>query len=547
MNLSFDTINALIALATVANLLYGFLVYKRNSASASNIAFFLLTIAVTGWGVTMIIFRSTTTLEIALNASYWLYAAAAAIPTFFLLFTILFPSEKYILTSKHTAYIFIPFSLVLFSIFYPDLFVKTVIFETGKEHIIVFEPLLHIGYALYVSGMFFASYFVLIRKYTKNAGVLRSQVIYILIGALVPTFVGLFSNLLLPIIGEFRWNWMGQISIAVTTGIITYGILRHRLFNIRIIATEILIFIVWFIAFLRIIFSDTPSAVIFNTIAFLALVTVGFWLVRSVSREVDTREELEVLTKQLKKANDRLKELDRQKSEFLSIATHQLRGPLAGIRGHLSLIIDGSYGEISKKASEVIIKVFEASGTLAGTINDFLNVSRIEQGRMQYDKEHFSCSELVKDITEELQPVAQTRNLELEFIDKCRGTCGIYADKNKLRHIFTNLIDNAIKYTEKGWVKVTVYDDEKEENIRVEVADSGIGISESEKEELFQKFVRARGAAGVNVNGTGLGLYVARQMVEAHMGKIWAESEGDSKGSTFIVELPTATDTQETK
>ncbi|PCI30118.1 hypothetical protein COB52_01795, partial [Candidatus Kaiserbacteria bacterium] len=216
---------------------------------------------------------------------------------------------------------------------------------------------------------------------------------------------------------------------------------------------------------------------------------------------------------------------------------HQLRGPLAGIRGHLSLVIDGSYGEISKKAHEIIGKVFESSGLLTKTINDFLDVSRIEQGSMQYDRKKFEAQELVKDVVEELQPIASGRGLELTFENKCEGSCLIYADYAKIRHIFFNLIDNAIKYTEKGWVKVKVLPGN---GVRIEVKDSGVGIAANEIHGLFEKFVRARDASGINVNGTGLGLYVARQMVEAHKGKIWVESEGKGKGSTFIVEIPSS-------
>lgn len=539
MSLEFDTINILIALATATNLLYGFLVYKRNSASASNIAFFLLTIAVTAWGVTMVVFRSAESAELALSASRWLYAAAAAIPTFFVLFGSLFPNDKYSLSLQRALLIFIPFYFVLFLAFVPNLFIKGVVLVPGEEHKIVFSAALHVLYAFFVAGMFFVSYVILIRKYLKAEGVLRSQIIYILLGAMVPTLVGLFSNLLLPIYDEFRWNWMGQISIAITTGIITYGIFRHRIFNIRVIATEILIFFVWFIAFLRIVFSDTQTTIIFNVIAFAALLVVGFWLVRSVSREVDTREKLEELTEELQTANARLRELDQQKSEFLSIATHQLRGPLAGIRGHLSLIVDGSYGRIPGRAMTIIKQIFASSGMLAQTISDFLDVSRIEQGRMDYDMKNFACDDLVSEIVQELQPIAKERDLELSFTDNCKGKCSVNADYAKMRHIFFNLIDNAIKYTERGWVKVEIELKDRGKTVRVEVSDSGIGIDPKELPNLFEKFVRAEGASGVNVNGTGLGLFVARQMVEAHKGKIWAESVGVGKGSTFIVELPT--------
>lgn len=539
MSLEFDTINILIALAAATNLLYGFLVYKRNNVSASNIAFFFLTIAVTAWGLTMIVFRSADSMYIALQASYWLYAAAAAIPTLFTLFVYLFPSDTYTLDRQKTISILAPFTLVILAVFTPNVLIQSVTIKDGAENIIVFNQFMHVLYALFVAGMFLVGHAALVRKYKETDGILRSQIIYILLGALVPTFVGLFSNLLLPIYNDFRWNWMGQISIAVTTGIITYGIFRHRIFNIRVIATEILIFFVWLSAFLRIVFSDNPAAVIFNSIMFVALVIVGLWLVRSVTREVETREKLEELTTQLQSANARLRELDRQKSEFLSIATHQLRGPLAGIRGHLSLIVDGSYGKVPERALGILKKVFQSSGMLAQTINDFLDVSRIEQGRMQYDKKEFDCTDLLKEIVDELKPIALERELKLSFESACKGeACVVYADYGKLRHIFFNLVDNAIKYTQEGWVKVRIGTTNNGAKIRVVVSDSGIGIASDEINALFEKFVRARDASGINVNGTGLGLYVAREMVEAHNGSIWAESEGKGEGSSFIVELP---------
>ncbi|PIR61286.1 MAG: hypothetical protein COU68_00215, partial [Candidatus Pacebacteria bacterium CG10_big_fil_rev_8_21_14_0_10_45_6] len=416
MSLNLDLINILIALAAATNLLYGFLVYTRNKSSASNLSFFALAWATTMWGLTMIVFRSTSSTEIALFAARGLYVAAAAIPTFFVLFAALFPNTKYTLSWQKTLVLFTPLSAITLLIFAPSIFIQNIILEKASENIILFNFTAHVIYALYVAGMFLLSYLLLIRKYIHHKGVLRSQIIYILLGALVPTLVGLFSNLLLPLYNEFRWNWVGQISIAVTTSIITYGIFRHRIFNIRIIATEILIFFVWFIAFLRIIFAETQTAIIFNVIAFLALLLVGVWLIRSVSREVDTREKLEELTGKLQHANARLRELDRQKSEFLSIATHQLRGPLAGIRGHLSLILDGSYGKVSERSLDIIRKIFISSGLLTQTINDFLDVSRIEQNSMQYDMTTFKCSDLLNEVVEELQPIAAERKLTLTFV-----------------------------------------------------------------------------------------------------------------------------------
>jgi signal transduction histidine kinase len=189
----------------------------------------------------------------------------------------------------------------------------------------------------------------------------------------------------------------------------------------------------------------------------------------------------------------------------------------------------------------IIRQIYASSGMLAQTINDFLDVSRIEQGRMNYNMKTFSCDDLVSEIVQELQPIAQERGLDLSFDDTCKGKCVVNADDAKMRHIFFNLIDNAIKYTKRGWVKVHTELKDRGKTVRIKVSDSGIGIDPDELPNLFEKFVRAEGASGVNVNGTGLGLFVARQMVKAHKGKIWAESAGKGKGSTFMVELPVVT------
>lgn len=375
-------------------------------------------------------------------------------------------------------------------------------------------------------------------RYRETDAVFKRQIIYILTGVVLYTLAATFFSLILPeYFGYYGLTMLDAPSSLFFVAFSAYAIIRHQFLNVRVIAAELITFGLWLILLIQIFTVDSTQERLLGSVLLGLAIFFGYFLLRSVRKEVETREKLEVLTKQLQSANERLRVLDQQKSEFLSIATHQLRGPLAGIRGYLSLIIDGSYGKIPKKATDVVEKVFESSGMLAQTINDFLNVSRIEQGSMQYDMTDFKTSELVADIADELQPVAKERGLKLTFEDECGETgCMVHADKAKISHIYFNLIDNAIKYTEKGWVKARVF---KEGNVvRVEVSDSGVGIEKDEIGVLFEKFVRARGATKVNVNGTGLGLYVARQMVEAHKGKIWAESAGKGKGSTFVVELP---------
>jgi signal transduction histidine kinase len=143
---------------------------------------------------------------------------------------------------------------------------------------------------------------------------------------------------------------------------------------------------------------------------------------------------------------------------------------------------------------------------------------------------------LAKRAVEELTPVAQKKGLSIVFTDS--PTLSIEGDFGKIKQVFTNLIDNAIKYTEHGSITVSVVKDDVKKVMRFMSADTGIGIPADEVGKLFSKFTRARDANKVNTTGTGLGLYVAKNLVEGHGGKVWAESDGTGKGSRFIVELP---------
>lgn len=229
-----------------------------------------------------------------------------------------------------------------------------------------------------------------------------------------------------------------------------------------------------------------------------------------------------------------LAELDRLKTEFLSVATHQLRAPITAIRGYAANMIDGTYGALPPYLQEPLSVIQESARLMVNSIEDYLNISRIEQGRMKYEKSSFDVVQLATSVVQELAPVAGRKGLTL-----ATGTLdsvNTYADIGKMKQVVTNLIDNAIKYTPKGTVTISVTRRGKEARITVE--DTGVGIGKDDITKLFSKFTRARDANKVNTTGTGLGLYVARQLTEGNGGKIWVESDGVGKGSRFIVELP---------
>ncbi len=231
--------------------------------------------------------------------------------------------------------------------------------------------------------------------------------------------------------------------------------------------------------------------------------------------------------------NDKLKELDKLKTEFLSLATHQLRSPLTAIKGYASMVVDGDFGEIGVKAKEAVDRILQSSNNLTLVIEDFLNVSKIESGGMKYVKENFDLSEMVSGMAKDLSITAGKKGLALSYTQDT-GNHHIYGDKEKLRQVVLNFVDNSIKYTEKGSIVVSLTNTNGK--VRIAIKDTGMGVTPEEKAQLFQKFSRADGAK-LNAGGSGLGLYLAKEIIVAHNGNVGIESEGAGKGSTFFVEL----------
>ncbi|MFC1598116.1 ATP-binding protein [Patescibacteria group bacterium] len=258
---------------------------------------------------------------------------------------------------------------------------------------------------------------------------------------------------------------------------------------------------------------------------------------------VTLKKEVEKATAELQVANGKLTELDKAKSEFMSIASHQLRTPLAGIMGYLSMIISGDYGKINKSQEPIIKDVLEATQRLIRMVNVFLNVTRIEAGRFVMNYKKVPFHEIIEDMYKELKPTADKKNVKLIF--KKEKLPEVEVDVDKIKDVALNLIDNAIKYSPEG--KVTVWGEATKKSVIFHVKDTGVGIPKEEVDNLFNKFVRGSGIAQVDPSGAGLGLFIAKKITEGHGGKIWAESEGEGKGSTFNFEIPLKADAKAKK
>lgn len=255
-----------------------------------------------------------------------------------------------------------------------------------------------------------------------------------------------------------------------------------------------------------------------------------------VARNLRLFEQIRTTNEQLEVANKHLKQLDQAKSEFVSIASHQLRTPMTGIMGYLSMMVEGDFGRIEPKHLTILQSLLDESQRMIRLINLFLNVSKIEAGKLTFSKREMQLPDVIEREVRELGKIAKDKKLELTYKKSKAPLPPVFADADKIQDVLLNLIDNAIKYTKKG--SVTVSATAEDGGVRVDVKDTGIGITKEDIRELFNKFVRAPGIAQIHPDGSGLGLFIAKSIVEGHAGKIWVESDGVGKGSTFSFWLP---------
>jgi len=226
--------------------------------------------------------------------------------------------------------------------------------------------------------------------------------------------------------------------------------------------------------------------------------------------------------------------IEKMKTEFVSVAAHQLRTPLSAIKWTIRMILDGDVGEINEEQRELLEQTYISNERMIRLINDLLDVSRIEEGRLLYDQEDTRIEDVLDSVIEASQEMLRNKNMVLEVNKK--ETPKVKIDKEKMGVVIQNLLENAIKYTEQGGkIKITLDNDEK--NVIFKIEDSGVGIPKSQQDRIFTKFFRAENVTRMETNGTGLGLYTTKNIVQAHKGQIWFESE-ENKGTTFYFTIP---------
>jgi signal transduction histidine kinase len=508
----------IVIIINVLILILGYVVYRNNQKNFTNIFLFIYTIFAAFWGVlSFFIFKvATPFLFVTVLRLTLLDAVLINFVTY--LISITYPIYEINLKNKKiliiTLMVFIT-SLVVLS---PLTIQKVKIFSQDERDVVTGPGIIIFGVTSFVLNILAAVN--LIKKLIIADKKDKNDYIILILGFFLTFILVITFNFIFPnILGIKKFIDYGSVFMLPFILSVSYGIVQFRFLSIRLTASIIFITILLILTVVNLFQAHELSEIIFRLLILIGLIIVSFFLINSIYSEVEYRE--------------RLEELNRLKSEFLSFASHQVKAPMAVIKGYAELIYEG-IENVPEQAKDFAKKIKESVDNLLVLIEEFMDYRRIEEGKLEFNFEKVDIISLIREIVEKMKLLAMEKNLSLDFENKFDSLV-MNVDKLRFSQVIQNLIDNAIKYTKEGWIKVKV---EKEDNeVLISVSDSGIGMSKELQQKLFGQFVRDP-SIKKEIRGTGLGLYIAKHIIEAHKGKIWAESEGIGKGSTFYIKIP---------
>jgi signal transduction histidine kinase len=525
---------------TVATSLLVAIFVSFNWKLKQNRLWFFTAICIGTWSLALAMEVSSSNSGTAMFWNKILNLAAILIPAFFYHFIVEFlkkdGKEKYLVGLAYALSVFF-----LCANFFTNLLVKAVPPLAGFNYWAEAGALYYPFFVFFAFFMGRIAYLLMVyrRRYPLRS-VERQQVSYFLIAVIFGAGGGITN--FFPQLG-FNIFPFGNFLVALYAIFITYAILKHHLFNIKIVATELLTFTIWFFLFAQIFFAESLLVQLINVGVLILAIVFGILLIKSVIREVEQREHIEKIEKEIeralaveKKANDELEKLADIKNQFLMTIQHHLRTPLTAMRGYADLLLDGSFGKVPPKIKDVVQKFEDSTVGLIKMVNDFLDITQFQMGKQVITlKEGVNLSETLDEIVKDQELTVGQKGLFMK-LDRVEN-CIIKADESKLKAALVNILDNSVKYTKEGGINISL---KIEGNLaKIQIKDNGMGIAKERLAKLFDSaFQRTDEAKKTFSSGRGIGLYLSSQIVQAHKGKIWAESEGEGKGSTFFIDLP---------
>jgi signal transduction histidine kinase len=536
----------LLFIISFLDLALGLFVFLKNPKEKMHRSFFFLSLAILVW-INASYFEDALTNPTHMYFLLQLDFASGIFASFALLLFCLDVSKTEIavkpLISRWLMAIPLAFSVLVFA---TKLILSGYVIQQGT--IVPVFGRAYLLYDVFVGVALLLGISALIWKYWAAAIEDKAKLIYLFIGFSLSSVIAFLTNVALidyiensPNLSLYsRLGSFSTVFIVLSSG---YAIVKQRLFNFKIISTELLSLGILVFSLFQVLESHSLAELIGNSTAFIILIVFMMMLIRGIEKDTRRKEELQALSDKLAAANARLKELDKARAEFMSFASHQLQTPLTAIRGFASLLLEGSGGALTAAEKDMIGKIAVSSERMVHLVEDYLNLSRIESGKLEFTFAKCSLEDICQEVVDTLALKAKEKNLSLTFHRPNEPLPEVVIDGPKVREVISNLVDNAVKYTPAGSVTVDVERRRRKEGensdwVKATVSDTGLGISKTELSHLFAKFDRGTNKERLMIKGTGLGLYVGKVMIENNGGKIWAESDGEGKGSRFIVEIP---------
>lgn len=516
----------------LAALFLGLFIYFKNRQLIASQALLFIAVAFFGWTFFDLILWTNNDSRYIMF--YWsiinFFEIAVTFATFYFAYVFI---EKRDLKKAYK--FFFGFLIAIFALFLPTRFnlpsFSVDICEAQQG------PLIYYFYALEVFfQLFLASY--LIRQIIIHKQEEKKKIIYFSIGIILFTLSFSGANLFSSLTGNWQILQYGLFGMPIFMAFLAYLIVKYEAFDIKLLGAQALLVTQIILIASQFAFIRNNTNKLLTGITLGLTFVFGYYLIKSIKQSEHRKAELELMSTKLAQSNDKLRKLDNAKSEFISIASHQLRTPLTAIKGFISLLLEGSYGKLQSNQEDVLNKIYTSNERLVNLVEDLLNVSRMESGRMEFKFANCQLDAICQDVVDTFVLRARDHGLSLAYIKPKNTLPEIMADGAKIREVISNLTDNALKYTPDNHGGVKIKLEQIGENLRITISDTGIGIPPEELPYLFAKFSRGKDISRLNTGGTGLGLYVSRGIVENNGGKIWAESDGVNLGSRFIVEFP---------
>jgi signal transduction histidine kinase len=533
MNLTLSSPLIALLVVVVASIMLAYVVYRSDSEKVIRRIFILFSFALVLWSMLMYLSTEGSVFLNALIVTRLTIFVATPLSLLIALLAYVLPNTTWALSQRRMIVLMIVTGAVMCITLTPYAF-KDVTNVNG-ESIAVSGPGM-LPFAIFTTICSVYAIVILIKKliYSKNQQ--DRQRLTTIVSGMVGMLSLIIGTIFLPVV-----LWKDSFYVPFAPLYVLFflfctavAILRYKLFDIKIIATELLVSLLVSLLIFEGLFASSFTAILYKFLFATLMGCVGILLVRSIQKEIDERKKITVLASSLETANFRLQELDKQKTDFLSIATHQLRTPLSIANGYIELLEDGAYGNLPAESKEILRNMDESNQRLVKLVDEFLDITRIEQGRTTFSFKPSQISTIARSVVSELRDRAKEHKLHLQA--QIENLPSIVLDEDKVRQVVFNFIDNAIKYSETGTVNISAQDEN--DGVSLRVIDEGVGFNKIDAANFFQKFYRGENVKGTNVTGTGLGLYVCRMFIEAHHGRVWAKSAGLGQGSEFGFWLP---------